>query len=162
VKEYAAIENSNVAFGDVNLQKAPGTGSAWSPGAGGWPTVRYFNAETGYNGAPYVQKTSKSMCDELGDQSYMRQYVEDKSVKPCAIHGAGDNGADPLNCSEQERDFISTWIDKSVGDIITEHTRLQRIVEAPGGAKLNPTQKQWIKQRFAILKQVRTKREKDL
>ncbi len=33
--------------------------------------MRYFNAETGYDGAPYKQKTSKSMCDELGDMEYV-------------------------------------------------------------------------------------------
>lgn len=35
-------------------------------GAGGWPTVRYFNKETGYGGKAYPKKTSKAMCDELG------------------------------------------------------------------------------------------------
>ena len=37
-----------------------------SLGAGGWPTVRYFNKETGYGGKPYPKKTDKAMCDELG------------------------------------------------------------------------------------------------
>ncbi len=45
-------------------------------GQGGWPTVRYFNTATGYDGAPYQKKTSKSMCDELGDMTYMRAYVQ--------------------------------------------------------------------------------------
>eukprot|EP01050_Picozoa_sp_SAG11_P058854 SAG11_NODE_37811_length_255_cov_0.660256_1_plen_39_part_10 len=28
-------------------------------GAGGWPTIRYFNKETGYDGKPYPKKTDK-------------------------------------------------------------------------------------------------------
>ena len=58
--------NPNVVFGDVNLQDAGNIPGKFGAGQGGWPTVRYFNAETGYDGAPYKQKTSKSMCDELG------------------------------------------------------------------------------------------------
>jgi hypothetical protein len=45
--------------------------------AGGWPTIRYFNKETGLEGASYEQKTSKSMCDELGNEDNMIAYVED-------------------------------------------------------------------------------------
>ena len=62
--------NANVVFGDVNLQDAGNIPGKFGAGQGGWPTVRYFNAETGYDGAPYKQKTSKSMCDELGDMEY--------------------------------------------------------------------------------------------
>lgn len=49
----------------------------YNPGAGGWPTIRYFNKATGYEGMPYPKKTEKAMCDELGDESYMQAYVEE-------------------------------------------------------------------------------------
>jgi hypothetical protein len=42
----------------------------------GWPTVRYFNQATGYDGAPYEKKTQKAVCDELGDLDTMRESVE--------------------------------------------------------------------------------------
>jgi hypothetical protein len=96
VKEFAGQDH--VTFADVNLSEGQGmffflfysylfsilfhlifwfVGIAVSPdyqaGAGGWPTVRYFNAETGYKGAPYKKKTSGSMCDELGNNQYMRE-----------------------------------------------------------------------------------------
>ena len=61
VKEFSS--NSAVTFADVNLQEGQ-VSSDYQAGMGGWPTVRYFNAETGYKGAPYVQKTKGSMCDE--------------------------------------------------------------------------------------------------
>jgi hypothetical protein len=37
-------------------------GGDLSPGAGGWPTIRYFNKATGYDGTPYAKKTDKAMC----------------------------------------------------------------------------------------------------
>lgn len=50
---------------------------AHNGGKGGWPTIKYFNKETGLAGKQYTQKTSKKVCDELGDQSYMRAFVEE-------------------------------------------------------------------------------------
>jgi len=55
-----------VVFGDVCLRDSRVTtgpnGGNLSPGRGGWPTVRYFNKETGYDGAAYEKKTSNPMC----------------------------------------------------------------------------------------------------
>ena len=34
-------------------------------GQGGWPTLKYFNKETGLAGAKYVQQTDKRVCDEM-------------------------------------------------------------------------------------------------
>lgn len=123
-----------------------GLPSKYESGKGGWPTVRYFNAETGYDGKPYEQKTQKSMCDELGDLEYMRAYVEDKSAKPC---NAVD--ADMPNCSEKERKFVTSWKAKSSGERANERARLDKI-----GANLIATKEvmAWHKQRTAILKQL--------
>lgn len=46
-------------------------------GQGGWPTIKYFNKETGIQGQRYTQKTSKRVCEELGDFSYMQAFVEE-------------------------------------------------------------------------------------
>lgn len=46
-------------------------------GQGGWPTIKYFNKETGIQGQKYSQKTSKRVCEELGEQSYMQAFVEE-------------------------------------------------------------------------------------
>ena len=49
-------ENPDVMFGDINLsQGGPGQspkGGNHQAGAGGWPSVKYFNKETGYAGRP--------------------------------------------------------------------------------------------------------------
>ena len=78
-----------MAFGDVTLSKSRVTtgpdGGAQNPGAGGWPTVRYYSKATGYDGAPYAKKTSMSMCDELGALSQ----TATRSTSLCVLAGAG-------------------------------------------------------------------------
>lgn len=80
--------NPNVVFGDVALsenQVQTINGTPQSPGAGGWPTVRYFNQKTGYGGKQYEKKTSQAMCDELGpNEKYMQEFVE-QWAKRCAL-----------------------------------------------------------------------------
>ena len=48
--------DEGVVFGDVNLREGRVTqirdGTPQNPGAGGWPTLRYYNADTGPGGAP--------------------------------------------------------------------------------------------------------------
>ena len=64
MKDFA--NEDNVVFGDVVLREDRITqgplGGALNPGKGGWPTVRYFNTQTGYDGAPYEKKSSDPMC----------------------------------------------------------------------------------------------------
>jgi len=66
-----------VSFADVNLSSQNvGRGPPNNPGAGGWPTIRYFNQETGIDGASYEKKTGKSVCDELGPkENYLMEYI---------------------------------------------------------------------------------------
>jgi len=66
--------NKDVIFGDINLSEEPIRGDH-NPGAGGWPTVKYFNKETGYAGKHYDKKTSKAMCEELGDAETLERFV---------------------------------------------------------------------------------------
>ena len=68
-------KHPSVSFGDVNLSEEQIRGNH-NPGAGGWPTIRYFNKATGYEGAAYTKKTDDPMCTELGNQKYMDAYVE--------------------------------------------------------------------------------------
>ena len=99
-----------MAFGDVNLSEEPIRGS-YNPGAGGWPTIRYFNKATGLEGAPYTKKTSGAMCDELGNDEYMQAYVEEAGgTSLCkASDGAG--------CGEKELGFSEKWKGETVEKI---------------------------------------------
>ena len=72
----AFASNPDVVFGDINLSKDPVRG-IHSPGKGGWPSVKYFNKDTGYEGRHYEKKTSKKICDELGNVAMMKSFVEE-------------------------------------------------------------------------------------
>jgi hypothetical protein len=64
-----------VAFADVNLSEEQirdaADGSPLSPGAGGWPTVRYFNKATGVAGAPYVMKQAGKKVRENAARAFI-------------------------------------------------------------------------------------------
>jgi len=151
VKEFAG--DDHIVFGDVNLRDGS-MPEKYQAGHGGWPTVRYFNAETGYDGAPYTQKTSGAMCDELGKDEYMRAYVQDKGVKPCE-----PLSAEMTNCSPKEKKFIDTWKPKTIEQRQTEHARLSKM-----GERLVATADimKWHRQRVAILAQLVKEGHQDL
>lgn len=139
--------NKDVVFGDVLLsenQVRQVHGEAQNPGAGGWPTIRYFNSESGYGGNAYPKKTSKAMCDELGDMEYMTAYVtEIGGTSLCAAAtGAG--------CGDKELKYIEKFKAKSAADVAAQLTRLQGMSDG----KMKPDLLKWIKQRIAILKQL--------
>merc|ERR1711871_1271319 len=108
-------KNTDVAFGDVNLSEESVRtihGESQNPGAGGWPTVRYFNKDTGYGGKPYPKKTSKRMCEELGDQEYMQKYVEEMGdTSLCSVQGENKG------CSDREVKYITKMKAKSAEEV---------------------------------------------
>lgn len=136
--------NSMVTFGDVNLQTAP-IGGPYQAGSGGWPTVRYFNKETGEDGAPYAKKTSKSMCDELGDDGYMNGYVTDAGATSLC------NLADESACSEKELDFHKKWVDKDATELDIQITRLRSM----SSGSMKPDLRAWLGQRLNIFVQLK-------
>jgi len=141
VKEFAA--NDHLVFADVNLRDASIRGAPHNPGAGGWPTVRYFNAETGYDGKNYEKKTSQAMCDELGPKNkYLQEFIEDLAPK-CFV----DNPES--GCNEKEQKFIAKFKEKSADDVTAQITRLTGMA----GGKMKPALKTWLNQRLHILKQ---------
>jgi len=133
-------------FGDINLSEQQIRGN-YNPGAGGWPTVRYFNKVTGYEGAPYPKKTDKAMCDELGDDKYMRAYVEELGwTSLCSV-------ADTKECNERQIDFIGKWKAKEPAELEKQLTRLSGMTK--DAKSLKPELAQWLGQRIAILTQLK-------
>jgi hypothetical protein len=142
-----------VSFGDVLLSseqvRTGPDGGDLSPGAGGWPTVRYFNKGTGYDGKPYAQKTDKAMCDELGNEDNMEAFVVDfGGASLCAV-------ADGAGCTDKEKKFIEKWKAADAGKVAKQLTRLEGMSSKPMKKELM----QWLKQRLAILKQLSSKEE---
>jgi len=134
-----------VVFGDINLSEQQIRGN-YNPGAGGWPTIRYFNAATGYDGAPYPKKTDKAMCDELGDDTYMTSYVEEQGwTTLCSV-------ADGSNCSEKQVDFIGKWKVKGVPEVEAQLKRLRGMTK--DAKSLKPELAAWLGQRIGILIQL--------
>lgn len=89
VKAFA--EDPKVSFGDVHTGQEP-IREGHDPGKGGWPTIRYFNKETGLAGESYTKKVEgMSMCDELGKDEYMTLYVEEAGK---TILSATETGGD--------------------------------------------------------------------
>jgi hypothetical protein len=140
VKAFA--ENPDVKFADVNLQGGGPRGTG-SPGAGGWPTIRYYNKETGVQGRDYEKKTSMAMCSELGPEGGMlQQYIEEAGkTSLCSV-------APPYKgCSEKEKAFIGKVLALSDDERSAQLNRL----EAMKGSKMKDDLRLWLNQRIAIL-----------
>lgn len=141
-------ENSDVAFMDVNLRedaiRQGPNGEAYNPGAGGWPTVRYFNKKTGIAGGSYIKKTDDPMCTELGKEDNMVAYVEEYAKTAlCAV-------ATGKGCSEKEIGYIA----KSKAKTADELQEMVARLESMDGASMAPQLFQWLTQRKKILNQL--------
>lgn len=137
-----------MVFGDVNLREASvrtAHGVAQNPGAGGWPTIRYYNSDTGYGGSAYSKKTGQPMCEELGPKNnYMQQYVEEAGQTSLCSVKEGNPG-----CNEREIKYIAKARSKTPAERVKQLRRLQGMA----GKKMAPKARDWITQRLAILKQ---------
>jgi hypothetical protein len=125
---------------------------AGSPGAGGWPTIRYYNTKTGYEGAfagdwKDENKLEGAMCDVFGKEEHMQAYVEEMGMTSLC------KASDGAGCSDREKEFIAKW--KAQEGVAAQLERL----EGMSGGKMKPDLKKWLSQRIAILKQLNTKDE---
>ena len=122
----------NVVWGDVNLAEAPirtaADGTPLNPGQGGWPTLRYFNAETGVGGAKVEQKTGLKICDEFKEPARMLEATKE-SMKMCnAGTGAG--------CDEEQLEFIGAWKGKPADALAAEVARIEDLLSEETQKKL--------------------------
>jgi hypothetical protein len=146
VKKFGS--NSDVVFGDVNLsedQVRDINGEPQNPGQGGWPTLRYFNKETGYGGAKYVQKTGKRICEEMKDPDMVEAWVQEQGKTSLCSIADGNPG-----CSEREVGYIT----KAAGKSAEDRTKQLRRLSGMADKKMAPKAKDWVSQRIAILKQM--------
>lgn len=131
-----------MAFGDVNLSEEPIRD--YQPGAGGWPTIRYFNWATGYQGKPYTKKTGRAMCEELGDSKYMTEYILEAGLtSTCYIDV-------PSTCNEKETKFVESKSSLSSSELEVQIARLKGMASS----SMKPELRTWLGQRVAILTQL--------
>jgi hypothetical protein len=119
-------------------------GTPQNPGAGGWPTIRYYNKATGYGGAAYEKLTKDAMCEELKDVQNMKNYVNFAgATTTCDVVTAE-------NCSEKETKYIEKL--KTKEDFPTGlKTELDRLA-AMDSSSLQGEKKQWMGHRQGLLK----------
>jgi len=131
--------NNDVAFADINLSRHP-VRSNHNPGAGGWPTIRYFTKQTGVAGGTYEKKTSLPMCQELGDIDRMINYVEDYS-------GTVLCGPDGTNCNEKELKYLEKMKGQDADAQEAQMDRIENMLKKPMKAEL----KEWAHRRLRLL-----------
>lgn len=123
-----------------------------NPGAGGWPTIRYFNKETGIEGGTYQKVTDDAMCTELGNIDNMVAYVEGYgNTSLCSV-------SDGAGCDEKELAYIEKMKGKSAEDISSQLTRLS----AMEGESMKPDLLLWVKKRRKILAQLDSAQKDEL
>lgn len=90
------------------MREASISGPPHNPGAGGWPTLRYFNKETGIDGKTYEQKTGMRVCDEMKELNYMYDFIEEQgnTFLCSAVDGKG--------CNPEEMAFIEMLKDDTL------------------------------------------------
>lgn len=142
-----------MSFADVNLSSnSVGRGPPNNPGAGGWPTIRYFNQETGIEGASYAKKTAKSVCDELGPKEYyLMEYIHQAAdITSCATFGTG--------CDERLMEFSENMKRRPAGDWKGELDRLKALEENP----MPEDEKDWVKSCRKIVADLISEQEEEL
>jgi len=142
VKAFAG--NKDVSFGDVMLSEERISGPPHNPGSGGWPTIRYFNKKTGEEGGTYVKKTSKAMCEELGDDEMMTAYIEEYGQTSLCSVKTGDG------CDDREKVYIEKVKKTMSPDEVS--AQLARL-EGMANNSMKPDLKKWLIKRKKVLSQ---------
>lgn len=133
--------NEDVVFGDVNLSEGGPRGDPHNPGSGGWPTIRYFTKETGIQGASYEKRTSKSMCDELGNRDMLIDYIESSGeISLC-------DADSEKNCNEKEKAYLAKMKSEGPDEVKKQKARLDGMAESGMKSELQ----EWLIRRRRIL-----------
>ncbi|KAL3936321.1 MAG: hypothetical protein SGBAC_008336 [Bacillariaceae sp.] len=120
-------------------------GAPHMPGQGGWPTIRYYNEETGPDGGAYTKVTDMAMCSELLDRMHMIDYVESYgNTVLCDLDGT--------NCNEQEVKYLEKYKEKEKAELKVQLERVEDMLEKP----MKDSLRLWAYRRIRILKRLLT------
>merc|ERR1712093_27663 len=103
-------------------------------GVQGYPTIKYYTAETGKEGTKYSSGR---------DYDSMKKFVEDELEVKCLT-------SDPKDCSDKEKTFMDKMKAAGKDDVEKQLKRLQGMA----GGSMKADLKKWVMQRIAILKQL--------
>jgi hypothetical protein len=163
-------ENPDVFFGDINLSKGgPGQSSHGNhqAGAGGWPSVKYFNKKTGPSGSHYAaddKKTDQPMCDELGPNcagdgckgqgGLLQSYIEEKGDTTLCSSKPPFKG-----CSKEDKEklkgVLSKYTKKKVSSMDAKLDKLYGAEKSKNYHRFPEEEKIWVRQQIEIIEMVR-------
>ena len=101
----------------------------------GYPTLKYFTAETGAEGAPY---------ESARDLDSLKDFVSETLEIKCQVDDAEGT------CTEKEAAYVAKMKGKSSDEIEKALARL----EGMKASSMKPELKTWIVQRINVLKQM--------
>ena len=157
-----------MTFGDVNLATDSVRGK-WtgSPGAGGWPTIRTYNQETGYEGSfagdwKESNGLDGAMCDCFGKEETMQRYVEEGAGisapgvfvngKLCASFDCLCEQKDGGKCAKKEIDYHAKFLSEPMETVESRYKLLSASMAKSGKVD------DWMKARITILKLLKSTR----
>jgi hypothetical protein len=125
-----------VVIGDVDCTSDGGKEVCNDAGVKGYPTIKYFTAETGEAGETY---------SGARDIKGLTTFVEEKLAKGC-------DAKDATTCSETEVAYLEKM--KAKDDAAAVAKELGRLTEMLKTGKMAADKKAWMVQRMNILKQL--------
>lgn len=127
---------SSVVVGDADCTEEADL--CQTHGVKGYPTIKYYTAETGKEGTAY------NGGRELTD---LQKFVDETLAVKCQV-------SDPSGCSEKEVKFIA----KFKGDHAAIDAQVARLTKM-GAGKMKAELKVWLNQRLTILKQLQQNKD---
>lgn len=128
--EYAS--SSSVLIADVDCTVEQDLCSEYD--VKGYPTIKYFTAETDAKGDDY--QGGRSPED-------LKSFVSETLEVKCLL-------TDTAGCTEKETEFMGKWKQKPKAEVEAQLERLSKMM----GGSMAPDLKKWVAQRVGILKQI--------
>jgi protein disulfide-isomerase A6 len=123
--------HSSVLIGDVDCTVHQDLCQRF--GVNGYPTIKYFNSETGEDGEKYQSGR---------DYDSLKAHVVEHLEAGCSVE-------EPEDCTEKEQKYIKK-MQASPDKVPKQLTRLEGMAKK----KMAPNLKEWVNQRINILKQL--------
>jgi len=124
--------SSSVQIGDVDCTTDEGKPVCEANSVQGYPTIKYYNAETGKDGKSYD-----------GGRSYdeLEAFVKETLARKCDVKTKED-------CSDEQKAYVEKQSGKAADALKAELVRLESLKDGD----MKPDKKVWLFKRIAILK----------